>query len=379
MSWLQYGYDKGNSHRNPVASTLVDYALKWSYTTTGNVRTSPVFTNDYIYFTNTAQHLFKLDMDGNLVWDKDTGVICEGVAKQGPKLFVSGNNPSLHAYDLDNNWLWNYNTFQSGSPPKIDADGNIWINRYEWDNGLGYKLDSDGNVLSAITEKIGSAGSECCLSLSSNKVARNAATDIWHKGRSLHNISDCSLVWEITGSGSSLCPPVFTSVGELYMGSEGGRFSQISLVDGSEIWGITIAGSNIRAMALGVSDAIMYVGTRSITIPAVVKAINLSTHAVEWTWTHPGPTGLIIDIALCRNDSRVFVATYNGWIYILDGSNGNQLFSYNTGSNLVSTAFAVADNGQVIIGGDSNKLYCFGSPLPQGGGSSLPLLSKLLL
>jgi hypothetical protein len=82
-------------------------ALKWSYTTGGEVRSSPAVANGVVYVGSDDFNVYALSAStGTLLWMGTTG---DGVYNSSPvvadgRLYIGSNDDAVHAYALDP-WL----------------------------------------------------------------------------------------------------------------------------------------------------------------------------------------------------------------------------------------------------------------------------------
>ena len=94
-------------------------------------------------------------------------------------------------------------------------------------------------------------------------------------------------------------------------------------------------------------------------------------------WTYIGTLdGTYIGSIVVGANNQIIFSEYTGALKVLD-ADGNLLFTHDLGDNLtLASPIALANTGQFFIGGNDNKLHCFGTPV-RVGCSALPLFAKI--
>jgi hypothetical protein len=75
--------------------------------------------------------------------------------------------------------------------------------------------------------------------------------------------------------------------------------------------------------------------------------------------------------------SGFFYQSKDNKLYCLDASNGNLVWSYTTGGCIASSPVIV--KGQVFVGSDDKKMYCFGKPIPEYETIIIPMISIVIV
>ena len=80
--------------------------------------------------------------------------------------------------------------------------------------------------------------------------------------------------------------------------------------------------------------------------------VGISTGTLIWNYT----TSDSVRSSPAVVSDRVYVGSYDDFIYCLNASTGSKIWDYETGSDIVSSP-AIA-GGKVYIGSDDNHIYC---------------------
>jgi outer membrane protein assembly factor BamB len=236
---------------------------------------------------------------------------------------------TIHAYDGNNSTeVWNTSTGAEiwSSPTVADV----------WNNGTAYVAIGDGNNVSLIHGKTG-------------KMVWNKTTgDLVASTPAFYDINGDGILDVIVGSSDN-------SVYALY----GNNGSQIwSYPTEAMIWTSSpvianVVGSLAPEVIIGSNDANMY----ALNITNGNKLWNTSVYDAN-VYLNGGTDGSAT-VADINSDGvqEVVFGSYNGNIYALRGDNGNQVWSFPTGSWIMSSPIAVHlfndDTWQIVFGSHS--------------------------
>lgn len=98
-----------------------------------------------------ANSVWKLDVDGNLVWPYDTGDSTCGIdVDSDGNVYVGGirsGNNSIWKLDDAGNLLWDYDTGDTVLAVCVDSEGNVYAGGIRTGGNSVWKLDTDGGLI----------------------------------------------------------------------------------------------------------------------------------------------------------------------------------------------------------------------------------------
>jgi parallel beta-helix repeat protein len=277
-------------------------AYVWSYTTGGNVFSSPAVVDGKVYVGSYDHKVYCLDaLNGALIWSYTTGGdvwSCPSVAYG--KVYVGSADDKVYCLDaLTGAVAWSFTTGNYvGSSPAV-VDGKIYVGSYD------------------------------------------------HKVYCLDALTGVRIWSYTTGNYVASSPAVVD--GKVYVGSADNKTYCLNAATGALIWSYTTGDAVLSSPA--VVDGKVYVGSYDHK----VYCLNALTGAFIWSYT----TGLWVDSSPAVADGKVYVGSADDKVYCLDALTGMFIWSYKTGSCVWSSP-TVAD-GMVIIGSDDGKVYAFGN------------------
>jgi len=272
---------------------------QWTYTTSGNVYSSPAVVDGMVFVGSNDGNVYALDQHtGAHIWNYSTGnAVMSSPAVVDGKVYVGSNDSKVYALDqYTGAHVWNYTTGDWITSSPTVADGKVFVGSF------------DAKVY--------------CL---------DAAT-----GAHIWNYSTGGLGWS--------SPAVVD--GKVYIGSGDGNVYCLDVVTGAHVWNYTTGDWITSSPA--VADGKVYVGSND----GNVYALDQHTGAHIWNYT----TGNRVYSSPAVADGKVYVGSRDNKTYCLDASTGAFIWTYTT-SNLVSSSPAVAD-GKVYVGSKDNKVYC---------------------
>jgi multiple sugar transport system substrate-binding protein len=272
---------------------------QWTYTTSGNVYSSPAVADGMVFVGSNDGNVYALDQHtGAHIWNYSTGsAVMSSPAVADGKVYVGSNDSKVYALDqYTGAHIWNYTTGGWITSSPAVADGKVFVGSF------------DGKVY--------------CL---------DAAT-----GAHIWNYSTGGLGWS--------SPAV--ADGKVYIGSGDGKVYCLDVATGAHIWNYTTGGWITSSPT--VVDGMVFVGSND----GNVYALDQHTGAHIWNYS----TGDRVYSSPAVADGKVYVGSRDNKTYCLDASTGTFIWTYTT-SNLVSSSPAVAD-GKVYVGSKDNKIYC---------------------
>jgi len=114
------------------------------------------------------------------------------------------------------------------------------------------------------------------------------------------------------------------------------------------LWNITLGYYEWLHSSPAVADGKVYIASYR----GIVYCLSADTGAKIWSYT----TGSVVVSSPAVADGKVYIASYDNKVYCLNADTGAKIWSYTTGSTVYSSP-VVAD-GKVYIGSDDNKVYC---------------------
>lgn len=141
------------------AININTHKVIWDYSA-GNVQSTPFFSDDKIYFGSDDGHIYALNTDGKVEFNKKL----DGKLKSSPivindTIYVGSTNSKFYSIDLDKTINWRFTTGDEilSSPSYVNnsiimasTDGNIYsLNQSNGD--LNWKVDLNNKIISSPT------------------------------------------------------------------------------------------------------------------------------------------------------------------------------------------------------------------------------------
>ncbi len=278
-----------------------DGAVRWAFTTLGNVQSSPAVGADgTIYFGSQDKYVYAVSPSGNLKWR-----------------FLTGD------------WV--------DSTPAIGADGTIYVG--SWDGKLYALRDNGGSATKLWAYTTGS------FIASSPAVAADGTIYIGSGDLQLHAVNpDGSAKWKILTGDWIDSAPAIGADGTIYVGSWDNSIYAIT-PDGRIKWSFATGGDVVASPALG-ADGTIYIGSRDRKLYALTP-----TGQARWEFA----TGDGIDgSAAVAPDGTIYFGSVDGKVYALN-RDGTKRWEYALQQPLYSTP-AVRADGAIIVGTSDNAI-----------------------
>jgi eukaryotic-like serine/threonine-protein kinase len=322
-------------------------SLIWSYTTGGNVYSSPAVVNGIVYVGSEDGKIYAFDeATGTLVWSYTTGgAVTSSPAVVDGVVYIGSNDHNVYALDAATGaYKWSYTTGAGISSSPAVANGIVYIG---CDDHSVYALDADDGT-PVWSHLVGS------FVVSAPAVVNGVVYFGCFDGNVYAlNTADGSPKWTYsTGSPMSSSPAVVDGV--VYIGNNNNILYVLDASTGALLWSFTADSGGIYTSP-AVADGIVYFGSGNGRIYAL--------HADDGTpvWDYYDSNNLLSSPAVANG--RVYIGSQNYRLNVLDAASGAFLWSYPTG-NWVQSSPAVA-NGKVYFGCMDGKVYALGNSGPQ--------------
>jgi len=352
--WSMFHHDAQHTGRSPNIGPQYNTKL-WTYTTGGEVNSSPAIDKDGIIYVGSEDHnLYAINPDGTLKWAYSAGggIYSSPAIGYDGTIYVGSWDNNLYAIKQDGTEKWRYSTGGGvQSSPAIADDGAIYVGSYD---GKLYALNPDG-TLKCTYSAIGVIGS-------SPAIGQDGIVYVGSMNENrLHAVyPDCTLKWKTEGHSNVIgSSPALSPDGTvIYYGSDDGYLYARNTSDGSLKWKSPLTYGGIQSSpAIGV-DGTVYVGTQYGSL----WAINPTDGSLKWdyyttlsAWSSPA----------IGADGAIYFATAYGHIYAMN-PDGSEKWIYEgnyANDGHFRSSPAIGSNGVLYIGSTNSKLYSFG-PYP---------------
>jgi outer membrane protein assembly factor BamB len=295
------------------------------------------------YSTSTAPNT------NNTVWSYTTGGnVYSSPAVDGGMVYVGSYDHMIYCLNASTGTqIWNYTTRdQVFSSPAVDG-GMVYVGSRDH---MIYCLNASTGVKiwnTTITDYL----VESSPAVSSGMVFVGSADTRIYPYYRFHclNASTGTQIWNYTTGNVGSSPAV--SGGMVYFGTNvinpgDGRILCLNASTGTQIWSYTTGGNVFSSPAL--SGGMVYVGSYD----HMIYCLNASTGTQIWNYTTGGSVNSCPAIA----GGMVYVGSDDNRTYCLNASTGTQIWNYTTGGS-VNSCPAIA-GGMVYVGSDDNRTYC---------------------
>lgn len=349
--------------------------VKWRFQTDGYIRSSPVLSNDTLYFGSEDKNFYAVEAStGELKWKYATqSAITSTAAIMDNVVYVYGGDEYLYALNEDDGSLhWK---FQTDGVDKIRDKVDYWKSSPAVYNNIVY-FGGGESTLYAVNASDGTLAWK-------NKVQLNG-----------YECNDCAPFLHAS-------PAVYDGV--VYVGVEGydmpkqqepGNIFAFDAATGKQLWVSDYLAGAVDSSPV-IDDQAIYFGMRnnglealdretgkpiwhSYAVPYVLAspalhqgilysgssdskeliAFDLATKDVTWSFKAIGP----IHASPTIDGTSVYFAAGNhytdanqGIVYAVDASTGKEKWQYQTGGNIYSSP--IVNQGVLFIGSDDGFLY----------------------
>ena len=352
--------------------------VMWTYTTDGDVYSSPAVVDGRVYIGSDDGHVYCLDAeDGDKIWNSSnvgtvwysSPAISDGRVYIGGDLLYCLNNE-------DGSRIWSYQGgINIASSPAVVGD-RVYIGTWEG-NICCLDADPDDNGDGVI-----------------NHNPYDEIDDDNDEGYDDSILIDYDLIWIYeTGDLVISSPAVYAD--KVYVGSKDKKFYCLYANNGTEIWNYTTQGYVDSSPAI--ADGKVYFGSDDNKIyclyadngtekwrystqgdvkssPAIangkvyVGSLDNKVYCLDVTtglpaWDSPFTTSNDVSSSPAIADGKVYIGSLNKKVYCLDADDGTKLWEYETQGKIDHSSPAIVD-GKVYIGSLDNEVYCFGDSQP---------------
>ena len=272
---------------------------------------------------------------GSILWSFSTGSeIRSSPAYDGNNIYFASINGSVYSLEKSGSFRWSYKTrFLINSPTVIDKFGRIVVG--SWDNYV-YIIDASGKIVDRIktsgdiTKPVGVAGSRMYISSEDGNV---------------YAVENGEIVWKKPIDGWVTTNIIVDKEGVIYFGTSSGKLYAYSY-SGNLLWIFNT--SSWVSTYIGADDnGNLYFGTAN---GFLYKINHNGTLVWKYSTGNSITSGVTID-----SFGRVLFGTKDGALICLDRK-GNFMWSYETEGEIHSIP-SVSKEGFVYFGSDDSYLY----------------------
>ncbi|MDP3396888.1 MAG: PKD domain-containing protein [Methanoregula sp.] len=283
---------------------------KWQYTTGNGVKSSPAVADGIVYFFSSDGYLRAVYSNGTLKWDKDLGgdastgihwraspTVADGIVYQGASK-VGSSTTAVYAVYADNGTVkWSFN--------------------------------ADGDVQSAPAAYNGT------VYIVSNRVyALNASTG--------------AEKWNSSAYYGGPAGSLTVTDTDVYLGWSR-SLTDLHASNGTTRWIAWFGAADVYSSP-AIADEVLYVGCDD----SKVYAVHAANGTIKWQTV----VGAQVQSSPAVADGVVYVGSADDKLYALYANNGTFKWSYQTGGDVTSSP-VIAD-GVIYVGSNDNKVYAFG-------------------
>jgi outer membrane protein assembly factor BamB len=341
--WPMFHHNLNHTGLSPYDTSTNTGQLKWSYTTGGNVESSPTIGSDGTIYVGSWDHnLYAFKPNGMVKWIFMTGgdIASSPTISNNGTLYIGSCDDNLYAINPDGTEKWRFTTGSAleHTSPAIGSDGTIYVGSD--DNNL-YAINPDGTEKWRFT-----TGSNI---YSSPAIGSGGTIYVGSSDYKLYALDPAgNEKWNFTRGYSMPSSPAIGSDGTIYVGSYGDKLYAIN-PDGTEKWSFTTGFRVWSSPAIG-SDGTIYVGSWDHKLYAI------SPNGIEkWSFTtgdrvHSSPA--------IGSDGTIYVGSHDGKLYAIN-PNGTEKWNFVTG-DFVRSSPAIGSDGTIYFGSYDNNLYAIG-------------------
>ena len=359
---IQHDFQRTSAGSYPGPSSN---STDWIFGPTGSVSSSPVVGSDgTIYFVDDSFHLFAVNPDGSVRWEKtfNEGLFSPAIGPNGV-IYVPGSRHLFAFYsDGDSPWTAPFNFSTSrGSALAISPQGILFeVNSA----GALYAINPFGTTASSLWN-INASCIPSTLALGASGSLYCGTTTVNGTGANLIAISPNGLLqWTFPTSSIISVPPAVAPGGDLFVVSSGGDIFALN-PSGALLWDFRVIHQEVTSAVIGPNGEIYVAGTQIISgqIENVVAAISQSSN--EELWEEPCyltpssfcfPFGVVTSMAV-DSAGNLYVGTNTSGLVALN-ANGGLIWSYTnlpTGEGNLSP-IGMGANGTLYVG--TGCLFC---------------------
>jgi outer membrane protein assembly factor BamB len=336
-------------------------AIAWSYSTCGDVASSPALGSDGTVYVGSGDNVFyAYSSTGTLSWSYAT----EGEVSSSPALnatqevYVGSEDNRFYAFSSTGGLKWSYthpgDAAQDfwASSPVINATGEVYMQArsslvaFIWTGSLAWSFSTDvAGSAHPSSPAIGTGG-----------------RIFWGSGDGdiVYAIdSDRSLAWSYRVGGTLQSSPAIGSDGSVYMGCYDNNFYAYTSA-GCLSWSYLTEADIYSSPAIDASGSV-YVGSRDNNLYAFADG------ALYWSYA----AGMNVDSSPAIDvNGMVYVGAQDKMLYAFN-SDGTLSGSYVAGGWFDSSP-AIGFDGRVYVGSHDNTLYAICTAMPTATPTATP-------
>ncbi len=349
MDWKIFRADHGLSGYTDTRLPK-EPRLKWIYKGESRTVSSPIIADGTTYWCDKRGRVTGVDINGILVFEHDLQTAVESTPMIADStLYIGRIDGFMTAISLaSKDTLWNYETMGqvSASPNLLKFAGHKAIVFGSYDNYL-YCLDSE-------------SGKE--LKRFESGYYLNGAAALW-KGHVVFGgcdgwvrIIECETGTPTDSLELETYVPASPAImgNNCYVGDHSGNIYQLMLKEGKIISHHKIAsensetGSFVSVPAISNDAFYFFSGERNL------HAVSCNNGKLNWKYMLKGNTGESSPL-VCRD--KIIVCTKTGIVSILSAANGELLWEYDTGEQIVGSPAVIKDHFMILTA--KGTLLCF--------------------
>lgn len=297
--------------------------LKWSFMTTGRIRTSPVIGPEgNIYFCSDDGLMYALNETGSQQWT-----------------FNVGNFAGSGVNDLYD------------STPLVDSSGNVYV---ATDSGNMYSFTSSGaSRWKQVLDMRGQVRSSPVMDDDDNIYIGTQSSMSGGSMTALYG-SNGTIKWRYRTDSGIISSPAVDADGNIVFGSQENKFFCL-YPNGTENW---IETANSAKGLVVSSPAIddegnIYFGHYGKGSPGVLWSFDSSG---DYNWDYSAPRDFIYSSPAIGPNGRIYVGSNDKALHAVNANDGSLFKIYMTLGNVISSP-AVDKDGLIYFGSEDNYLY----------------------
>jgi len=332
---------------------------EWSYSTVGDVESSPAVADGNVYFNSEDGNLYSADADtGAENWRRSVGTSLEGVSPVvSDGTVYLGTDDGMYALNTgDGGVVWKDSSYRVTTSPTVSG-GRVYFGN---DTKVHALSASDGSEQWTFdTNKSGFFFSKPAVSGGSVYIGFFNAFSITESKLYSLNADTGSKEGEPIDNAAPLVSSPTVDSGSIYVGSNDGNLYSVDANTGSNRWRFSTS-QEVQTSPLVDGDTV-YAGSRNGNL----YAVDASDGNERWSFGTGAAIGQSSPVAA---SGTVYVGSEDGNLYAVEQSSGNEEWRFSTDGSITGSSPAV-NNGMVYVGSTDNKLYAVNASGPSDGGN----------
>lgn len=323
--------------------------LRWTYTTKGQVWSSPAVAGGKVYVGSDDGNVYALNADnGRQVWSFPTG----GMVRSSPAVvngivYVGSHDGNVYALNADNGrQVWSYHIGGQIWSSLAVAGGIVYVAS---GNGNVYALDAAPSATRRVVWSFPTGAALRCGPVVAGGIVYVGSED--HTVYALDAAPSAAnrVRWRYTtGDWVVSNPSLAVAGGTVYVGSRDYKLYALNALTGVPRWPPYLTEGSVDSRPV-VAGGTVYVGSNDHKVYALDTAngsLRWATSVGDFAVSGPAVAG-----------GTVYAGSGNGEVYALNAANGDIRWHYKTGNSIFSSP-VVAGN-IVYVGSEDGKVYAF--------------------